>query len=90
MTGYTRDLSTSGLAIILSTFVIGHRSLRDFETLLVQLELPTGHVEVEASPVRIQRLDREDKDEGYLVGLRITKHNDSVRERLERFLYTLG
>ncbi|HEY0079980.1 MAG TPA: PilZ domain-containing protein [Pyrinomonadaceae bacterium] len=89
--GYTRDISATGLAIIVSSISASYGYLTDLEaTLLVELELPTGQLEIKASPVRIQRLGEEGIDRGYLVGLHIRQINDGVRERFEQYLYTLG
>jgi hypothetical protein len=89
--GYTRDISATGLAVIVSSINAGYGYLTNLDaTLLVELELPTGQIEIKASPVRLQRLAEDDIDKGYLVGLHIRQINDSVRERFEQYLYTLG
>jgi hypothetical protein len=52
--GYTRDISESGLAIIVPSLRLGSLYLTAAAAKLriVILDLPTGEVEIEASPVR--------------------------------------
>lgn len=91
LVGYTRDVSASGLAVIVSNISSAGGHLTDLDaTVLVELDLPSGQVEVQTAPARIERLPGGGADSGYLVGLRITKIHESLRPRFEQFIYTLG
>lgn len=88
--GYTHDISATGLAVIVAS-INAHAYLTDLTaTLLTVLELPTGQIEIETSPVRVERLKKTDPDDGYLVGLHIRQISEGVRSRFEKYLYTLG
>ncbi|HEX5707107.1 MAG TPA: PilZ domain-containing protein [Pyrinomonadaceae bacterium] len=91
LVGYTRDLSASGLAAIVSDLGTAYGPLTDWDTeLTVELELPTGLIEIAVSPARVVRLGREEEDRGFLVGRRIREINESLRPRYEQYLYALG
>lgn len=91
LVGYTRDVSSSGLAVIVSNISSAGGHFTDLDaTVLVELDLPSGQIEVQTAPARIERLAAGGADSGYLIGLRITKIHDSLRPRFEQFIYTLG
>lgn len=91
LVGYTRDISASGLAVIVADMGTAYGPLTDLGTdLLVELELPSGQIEIQANPVRIVRLTHEATDRGFLIGLQIRKINESLRPRFEQYLYALG
>jgi hypothetical protein len=88
LAGYTRDISASGLALIVPSIRVGgqyvtgeHRRLR------IMLKLPTGPIEIHATPVRYSPLDEEDGvDTGYLVGVQIVSMSDEDRARFNAYL----
>jgi hypothetical protein len=85
--GYTLDISTSGVALIVSAIRIGdHYLAGENQRLSVQLELPTGPVEMQASPVRYERLDEDELEVGYLIGVNITEMNQTDRLRYEEYI----
>ena len=86
--GYTRDISESGLALIVPSLRLGSTYLTnsDCRLRIVLLNLPVGEVEIEATPVRYEDLGEEG---GHLIGVRITKIKDSDRARLVEYLKTL-
>lgn len=91
LVGYTRDLSSSGLAVIVADLGTAYGPLTDWATaLVVELQLPSGMIEIEASPARIVRLARDEEEHGFLLGLRIQKIQESLRPRYEQYLYALG
>jgi hypothetical protein len=88
-----RDGDASGLGVVVSSIRGTHVHLTDLDSVvLVELDLPSGQIEVRTSPARIERLagGGGGDDTGYLVGLRITKINESLLPRFEQYLYALG
>ncbi len=90
--GWTRDLSETGLALIVPDTSIGeHRLIEEGRTLRVMLELPQGPIVIHAAPVRHERLDQE---KGHLICVRITQVNDRDRgrflEHLRRLRFRIG
>lgn len=88
--GYTRNLSETGLALVVPSLHFGGRYLNVVgSTLHVMLELPTGTVRIRATPVRCERLGEKEGETGYLVGVRITEMNDSEWVRLVQYVRRL-
>jgi hypothetical protein len=86
--GYTRNLSETGLALVVPSLNLGGRYLNLVGSPLhIMLELPAGRVRIRATPVRCERLDG--KEEGYLIGLCITEMNDSEWVRLVQYVRAL-
>jgi hypothetical protein len=91
LAGYTRDISATGLAIIVPTIRIGGQYLTgENRTLAIVLKLPTGQVQIKGTPVRYSPLDEEGTDTGYLVGVQITSMSDEDRALFNAYLDTLG
>jgi PilZ domain len=87
LAGYTRNLSETGLAIIVPSLYFGGHYLNVVGSPLhILLELPEGKVRIRATPVRAERLGEE---EGYLVGVRITEMNDSEWVKLVQYVRAL-
>jgi len=86
--GYTRDLSATGLALVLHAIRIGDQYLTHQEhTLEIELELTDGQtILVRAVAVRYEQLDGEN-EKNYLIGTRILKISD--QERFDAYLQTL-
>ena len=86
--GYTRDLSETGLALIVSSKSIDGRFLSgESGEMGIVLTLPTGAVEVTAVPARHERLE---VGQGYLIGAHITKMSEGDRVRYVDYLKTLA
>lgn len=86
LVGYTRNISETGLALIIPSIRIGDKYLNVVNSQLrILLDLPIGPIQIHATPVRCERLD----EKGYLLGVRITKMNDSEWVRLVKYLYML-
>lgn len=86
--GFTRDVSETGLALIVPSLHIGDTYLMDesCELRIVLLDLPTGQVEIHASPVRHERLVEVGPEQGHLVGVRITHMSEQDRARFHEYL----
>jgi hypothetical protein len=89
---FTKDISASGLALVVSSIRAGAVYITREGTLLsLKLELPDGtHLTFDAAPVRYHQLESENLSEKlYLVGVHITKIGDAERKRLESLLKSL-
>jgi hypothetical protein len=87
LAGYTRNLSETGLAVVVPSLSFGGHYLNVVGSPLhIQLELPEGKVRIRATPVRAERLGEE---EGYLIGVRITEMNDSEWVKLVQYVREL-
>ena len=85
--GVTRDMSVSGLALIVPAVRIGERYLTGPGiTLRIVLEHPTGPLELLAAPVRYEQLDETETEKGFLIGARITEMSAEDRARYEAHL----
>lgn len=90
LTGYTRDVSATGLALVMPAIHISGQYVTDQNrTLEIKLKLPTGLLEITASPVRYDPLE-DDTENGYLIGVQIISMSESHRERFDDFLKTVG
>ena len=82
--GYTLDVSSTGLALIVPAIRIGEHYLAGADRKLhVKLELPTGSVEMKVASVRYESLD---DDSGYLIGARILEMSDTDRVSFEKYV----
>lgn len=87
LAGYTRDISASGLALIMPAIRIGGQYITgENRTLQIILKLPTGVIEVQATPVRYSPLEEDGTDTGYLIGVQITEMSDQDRARFNAYL----
>jgi DNA-binding response OmpR family regulator len=85
--GYTTDVSEGGLALVIPCVEITDCNFFGAEgPLQVTLSLPTGIVELQATPVRYEWLDKEQPSKGFLIGTRITGMNEESTARLKGFL----
>ena len=88
--GHTRDISATGLALIVPIIRIGERYLTGEDHLLnITLKLPAGAVQLQASPMRYEQLDEDDPDTGYLIGVHIKEMSDRDRTIFTDYLRTL-
>ena len=85
--GYTRDISESGLALLVSAKSMSVLyGLGQSYTLQLVLSLPTGPVELEVTPVRYQHINEGKSGSLILIGARITKIGDEDRARFAEYL----
>ena len=91
LTGYTRDISETGLGLIVPSIRIGGQYLvSEDRTLRIMLELlPDDAIEIYARPVRYTPLDEDAGATGYLVGVLITHIADADRVRYLAHIQTL-
>jgi hypothetical protein len=88
--GRTRDLSETGLSLLLPTLSLGREqiSAADFPLRLV-LSLPGGVAVVQAVAVRAEAIDAPAGARGFLIGARITKMSERDRKRYLALLKSL-
>jgi hypothetical protein len=90
VTGHTCDLSAEGLGLILPNIRVGGRYLvGDSVTLRVTLKLPDAYARLYGHPVRYEKLDAEEAEKGFLVGLRLTDTSEQDLALLAAYLKTL-
>ena len=90
LAGYTRDISATGLALVMPAIRIGGQYITgENRTLEIMVKLPSGAIKVRATPVRYSPLDEEGADTGYLIGAQIVHMNDEDRARFDAYLRTL-
>jgi PilZ domain len=83
--GHTRDISPTGMALLVSVIRIGTQYLADQDRRLqIKLELPSGPIELQAVPVRYERT--EEMETGYVIGARIVQMNESDRARFNEYI----
>ncbi|MEP6920901.1 MAG: PilZ domain-containing protein [bacterium] len=88
MDGYTRDINSKGLGLVVPAIRIGQRYLAGEDShLFILLDLPSGPINVHATSVRYERLDENGANDGYLIGVRITHMSDEDRERYDAYLH---
>lgn len=91
LTGYTRNISETGLALFVPSLKFGDHYLNVVgRQLRIMLKLPTGTVRVHATLVRCERLEALDEEaEGYLLSACISEMNDSEWVELVQYVRTL-
>lgn len=88
--GHTLDISASGLAVIVPVIRLGdHYLAGDNLSLHVKVESPLGPIEIEAKPVRYERLDEDGSEKGYLIGLSIVSMSEADRARYDEYVASL-
>jgi len=89
--GFTRNLSETGLTLLLPSVRIGDAYVTDIERRLeVKVELPEGSVALLTTPVRFEQLPRREAGCGYLLAVRITGAQGDGRERYVAYLKRAG
>lgn len=76
--GHTRDLSTSGLGIVIPAADIGPRHSGESLPARVKVTLPGGGLEVEAEAVHWAPLGEMGLGSGVLIGVRVTGSGESL------------
>ena len=91
LVGFTRDLSETGLTLMLPSMRIGDAYLTDVESYLeVKLELPGGAVSIRTASVRFEQLRRREAGCSYLLAVRIINMQNEDRDRYVAYLKTIG
>lgn len=87
VTGETRDLSRSGIAFIVPAIRIQENYLvGEGKTLNAELDLPGGKVQMQVVGMRYEQVGQHISSARFLVGAKIVKATDEVREAYEYFL----
>ncbi len=90
LVGHTRDLSTTGLGVLMPAIRIGEHYLTgEGRTLLVEIDLPDGTVQLQAVAVRYERLEQDEDLIGYLIGLRIADLREPDKSRFAAYVKKL-
>lgn len=90
LAGHTRDLSSTGLGLLLPSILLGEQHLTgEARTLLLSLELPDGPIQIQVAPARYERLEEEAGEKGYLIGTRINSMSEPDRARFDEYLQGL-
>ncbi len=85
--GHTRDVSASGLGLIVHTVRIdSYYIFVDGQPRKLVLQLPIGPVTMLVLPVRSERLG--DSGAGYIIGAQITAIGEKDRQRYSEYLLT--
>jgi hypothetical protein len=91
MNGHTMDLSANGLALIVPKITLDeHHLVGENRSFHITLELPDGPIELQAAPVRYERLEEEKNESGYLIAVRIVSLEDNDRVRLSEYVSSLA
>ena len=85
--GHTVNVSAHGLAVVLHAQSIDEQYLLGAEgSMAIELDLPNGlAIEISATPVRYEK-----REEGYLIGARISEMRERNRALFEEYLRELG
>lgn len=85
--GYTRDISESGMALMVSAKSMSVLyNLGEAYTLQLVLQLPTGPIELEVTPARYQHINEGSAGSRILIGAQITKISDEDHTRFLEYL----
>lgn len=85
--GHTRDISISGLAMLLpQVHLAGYHLAAEGRELHVSLELPDGPIAIVVLPRRYEMLDDAELGCNYLIGAKIVDMSDDDRNRLESLI----
>ena len=91
LAGCTRDLSGTGLTLLLPAVRVGGRYITDREGYLgVRLDLPDGPLCLLAVPARFEQLDASAEEYSFLLAVRIIKMAESEGARYLAYLSTLA
>lgn len=87
VSGYTQDVSETGLSIIVSKIHIEGRYLTDQDRkLLIKLEIQDDIIEFKATAKRHQTIETETDEKGFLIGVAVKDIDEENRTKLIEFL----
>jgi len=85
--GYTKDLSVSGLALLVpQAHLDGHHLAAEGRELQLTLELPEGPISMLVIPRRYERMEVSELGCTYLIGAKIVHISDEDRARYRSFI----
>ena len=88
--GYTRDLSMTGLSLIVPVLRSSDADLYGVEGVLrMTLSLPKENVEIQAKPVRYEWLAESNRRKSFLIGAQIQEMGEGGRLGYTEYLLTL-
>jgi PilZ domain len=91
MNGHTLDLSANGLALVVPKITLDeHHLVGENRTFNITLELPDRPIELQASPVRYERLDEEQSESGYLIAVKVMNMAEDERARWTEYIAALA
>jgi hypothetical protein len=91
MDGHTLDVSENSLALIVPKITLDeHHLVGENRNFNVKLELPDGSLEMQAAPVRYERLEEQRGETGYLIAVKIVGMLDIDRTRFAEYIVTLA
>lgn len=89
--GYTRDVSGSGLSLIVSSPRESDFERCDVNCMLrIKLSLPQGVAEMDCRVIRRDWLERGNRTKGYFVGVNIVNIDAEDRVRFAEYLSMVG
>lgn len=65
---FTRDMSETGIALVIPSVRIDERFCEQHRSLRLKIDLPDQALEIRVKAIRCERLERLDPLEGYLIG----------------------
>ena len=87
MDGHTLDLSANGMALIVPAITLDeHHLVGENRNLKVQLELPSGPVEMQVRPVRYERLEDHQSETGYVIAVKIVGMSEEDRAKYSEYV----
>jgi hypothetical protein len=88
--GYTRDISKTGLSLIVTSAHESDLERCDVNTMLrIKLSLPQGIAEMDCKVIRRDWLDVRERANGYVVGVSIIEIREDDRSRFAEYLATV-
>ena len=89
--GYTRDVSESGLSLIVTSPLESDFERCDVDCVLrIKLSLPQGIAEMDCKVVRRDWIEKANPSKGYFVGVNIAEIGADDRERFAEYLAMVG
>lgn len=90
MAGFTRDISDTGMAIIVAANSLsGHYRDVAGRRLRIMVDFPSGLVQIHATAVRCQQLGEKGKEKEFLIGVHITEMSNHDWVNMVRYIRTL-
>lgn len=87
MSGYLRDISKTGLSLVVPSLRFGNRCLiSGHYPLRVTVQLPNGVANIQVAPVRYDRLKDEHLARSWVIGARITQITEPDRQHLIQYI----
>jgi c-di-GMP-binding flagellar brake protein YcgR len=90
LSGFTHDLSETGLAIVVPSIRIGGLYLAGEERVLrLSVDLPSRQISLLGVPTRYEPIIENETKTGYIIGIQIKEIDDKDREEFVKYVQTL-